>query len=369
MTWLVYDDKPHRPWSANLNGDNQPHSTVYRTGAVGLGADARLVKRPRHYHICLLYTPGTLQPSGTPFWKPRCPACRWRGAKSATFTTWASGSCWSAPTASAPSTGCCHGHSRKGRLLTQIAAFWFGQLGEPNHLITTDVERIDLPPGADPRVLAGRSTLCRKTQVAPIECVVRGYLAGSGWQEYQEERHGLRTASSSRIDGKLPDWRSPFSPRRPRPPAGHDENISFERMVELVGRDRAGELRRRSLTSSAAAPSTPASRILSPTRSSSGADRRRRHPHRRRLTPDSSRFWPAIGTPAGRGQPSFDKQFVRDWLSRQRLGQEQTPPALPAEIVAKTRAEVPEGSSEAHRAEICESGGRAAPFPSSPPER
>ena len=80
----------------------------------------------------------------------------------------------------------------KGRVLTQIAAFWFGQLGEPNHLITTDVDRMDLPPGMDRPLLAGRSTLCRKTEVVPIECVVRGYLAGSGWQEYRKQRHGVR---------------------------------------------------------------------------------------------------------------------------------------------------------------------------------
>ena len=101
----------------------------------------------------------------------------------------------------------------KGRVLTQIAAFWFRLLGEPNHLITTDVEEMDLPPGADRRMLAGRSTLCRKTEVVPIECVVRGYLAGSGWKEYQQQRHRLRHQAAGRPDRKQPLGRADFHPR------------------------------------------------------------------------------------------------------------------------------------------------------------
>ena len=122
----------------------------------------------------------------------------------------------------------------KGRVLTQIAAFWFRLLGGPNHLITTDVEQMDLPPTADRHMLAGRSTLCRKTDVVPIECVVRGYLAGSGWKEYRESGTvcgvklpaGLR--ESSRLDEPI------FTPAT-KAATGHDENISFARMADIVG--------------------------------------------------------------------------------------------------------------------------------------
>ncbi len=134
----------------------------------------------------------------------------------------------------------------KGRVLTQIAAFWFARLDEPNHLITTDVDQMDLPETADRDALRGRTTLGRKTQVVPIECVVRGYLAGSGWAEYQRNGTvcGIPLPAGLVESSQLPE---PIFTPATKAETGHDENISFDRMVEIVGRDVSEELRRRSL--------------------------------------------------------------------------------------------------------------------------
>ncbi len=227
----------------------------------------------------------------------------------------------------------------KGRVLTQIAAFWFGRLGEPNHLITTDVDRMDLPPGADRSLLAGRSTLCRKTEVVPIECVVRGYLAGSGWQEYRQSGTvcGIRLpeglTESARLDEPI------FTPAT-KAASGHDENISFPRMVELVGGALAEELRRRSLDIFRRGADYARGRgiLIADTKFEWGIVDGSVLLIDEVLTPDSSRFWPADQYAPGRGQPSFDKQFVRDWLSASGWDKNSPPPALPADIVAKTRA-------------------------------
>ncbi len=227
----------------------------------------------------------------------------------------------------------------KGRLLTQIAAFWFGQLGEPNHLITTDVDRMDLPLGADRRMLAGRSTLCRKTEVVPIECVVRGYLAGSGWQEYQRNGTvcGVRLPVGLTESARLPE---PMFTPSTKAAAGHDENISFARMVELVGGELAHELRGRSLDIFRRGADFARQRgiLIADTKFEWGRIDGRVILIDEVLTPDSSRFWPADQYAPGRGQPSFDKQFVRDWLSASGWDKNSPPPALPDEIVVKTRA-------------------------------
>jgi phosphoribosylaminoimidazole-succinocarboxamide synthase len=226
----------------------------------------------------------------------------------------------------------------KGRVLTQIAAFWFARLGEPNHLITTDVDRMELPPGADRALLAGRSTLCRKTEVVPIECVVRGYLAGSGWQEYRQSGavcgiplpEGL--TESARLDEPI------FTPAT-KAASGHDENISFPRMADLVGRALADELRRRSLDIFRRGADYARQRgiLIADTKFEWGIVDGDVILIDEVLTPDSSRFWPADQYAPGRGQPSFDKQFVRDWLSASGWDKNSPPPALPEEIVAKTR--------------------------------
>jgi phosphoribosylaminoimidazole-succinocarboxamide synthase len=226
----------------------------------------------------------------------------------------------------------------KGRVLTQIAAFWFDRLNEPNHLITTDVDAMDLPPAADRAMLAGRSTLCRKTEVVPIECVVRGYLAGSGWKEYQKSGTvcGIRLPPGLTESARLPE---PIFTPSTKATAGHDENISFEQTVEIIGRELAEELRRRSLRIFARGSEFARQRgiIIADTKFEFGRVGGELLLVDEVLTPDSSRFWPADQYVPGRGQPSFDKQFVRDWLSTTDWDKNSRPPPLPEDVVARTR--------------------------------
>ena len=226
----------------------------------------------------------------------------------------------------------------KGRVLTQIAAFWFELLDEPNHLITTDVEEMDLPPQADRRMLAGRSTLCRKTEVVPIECVVRGYLAGSGWKEYQQSGTvcGVKLPPGLTESARLPE---PIFTPSTKAAVGHDENISFEQAAATVGRDLAEELRRRSLRIFRRGSQYARQRgiLIADTKFEFGLVDGELLLIDEVLTPDSSRFWPADQYAPGRSQPSFDKQFVRDWLSSTDWDKNSPPPALPDDVVAKTR--------------------------------
>ncbi|MBN2023213.1 MAG: phosphoribosylaminoimidazolesuccinocarboxamide synthase [Pirellulales bacterium] len=227
----------------------------------------------------------------------------------------------------------------KGRVLTQVAAFWFELLGESNHLITTDVAAMPLPEGADRGVLAGRSTLCRKAEVVPIECVVRGYLVGSGWKEYQKRGTvcGIRLPKGlvecARLDEPI------FTPAT-KAAEGHDENIPFDRMVELVGGALSEELRERSLAIYRRGVEHAAEHgiLIADTKFEWGQVDGKVILIDEVLTPDSSRFWPAAEYAPGRGQPSFDKQFVRDWLESTAWDKNSPPPALPDDIVARTRA-------------------------------
>ena len=226
----------------------------------------------------------------------------------------------------------------KGRVLTQIAAFWFEMLGEPNHLITTDVEKMDLPADADRGMLAGRSTLCRKTEVVPIECVVRSYLSGSGWKEYQQNGMvcGIELPGGLTESSRLPE---PIFTPATKAAEGHDENISFERMVEIVGRKLAEELRRRSLRVFERGSEYARQRgiLIADTKFEFGQVGDELLLIDEVLTPDSSRFWPADQYAPGRGQPSFDKQFVRDWLSSTSWDKNSPPPPLPEDVIQKTR--------------------------------
>jgi len=225
----------------------------------------------------------------------------------------------------------------KGRILTQLSAFWFDLLKEPNHLISTDVSSMDLPPGADKAELAGRSSLVRKTKVVPIECVVRGYLAGSGWKEYRTSGTvcGIRLSKglleSSQLDQPI------FTPAT-KAETGHDENVSLERTVEVVGLQTAEELRRRSIALFARGAEFARQRgiIIADTKFEWGVVDGRLILIDELLTPDSSRFWPADQYQPGRSQPSFDKQFVRDWLESTSWDKNSTPPALPEDVVRKT---------------------------------
>jgi len=226
----------------------------------------------------------------------------------------------------------------KGCILTQIAKFWFDLLDEQNHLISTDVAEMDLPEGADFESLAGRSTLCKKTQVVPIECVVRGYLAGSGWKEYQQSGTvcGIKLPAGLTESAQLPE---PIFTPSTKAETGHDENISFEQMVESVGPEVSEELRRRSLDIFSQGTEFAKQRglIIADTKFEFGQLDGQIILIDEVLTPDSSRFWPADQYEPGHGQPSFDKQFVRDWLSSTDWDKNSPPPALPDDVVAKTR--------------------------------
>lgn len=227
----------------------------------------------------------------------------------------------------------------KGKVLTQLSAFWFGLLNEPNHLLTTDVSQMPLPSGAELEPLMGRSTLVRKTQVVPIECVVRGYLSGSGWKEYRAGGAvcGVKLPAGLLESDQLP---APIFTPATKAESGHDENISFDRMVEEIGRPLAEELRRRSLDVYARAAAYARERgiIIADTKFEWGRVGNEVLLIDEVLTPDSSRFWPADAYEPGHGQPSFDKQFVRDWLETTHWDKNSPPPPLPENVVRGTRA-------------------------------
>lgn len=227
----------------------------------------------------------------------------------------------------------------KGRVLTQISAFWFDTLGGANHMLCTDVEKMGLPDGVDRTQLEGRSMLCRKAEVVPIECVVRGYLAGSGWKEYQQSGTvcgiplppGLENCSQ--LDEPI------FTPAT-KEDEGHDINISFERMCEIIGSDMATELRQRSMDVYQAGSDLARDKgiIIADTKFEWGKVGDELILIDELLTPDSSRFWPADLYAPGQSQPSFDKQIVRDWLETTSWDKNSSPPDLPEEIVSRTRA-------------------------------
>lgn len=228
----------------------------------------------------------------------------------------------------------------KGEVLTKISLFWFDLLGHvvPNHLISAD--ECDLPDALADHAssLRGRFMLVKKAQVFPVECIVRGYLAGSGWKEYQ--------ASGTVCGQKLPDGlvessRLPepiFTPSTKAAIGDHDENISFEQMVEIVGGEQAGRLRDISIALYSAARDHAASRgiIIADTKFEFGLVDGEITLIDEVLTPDSSRFWPAEEYVPGSGQQSYDKQFVRDWLEAS--GWDKTPPApaLPEDVIVMT---------------------------------
>ncbi len=227
----------------------------------------------------------------------------------------------------------------KGRVLTQMSQYWFETLGIANHLISTDVQQMDLEGDADLAALAGRSTLARKTEVVPIECVVRGYLAGSGWKEYQQSRTvcGISLPEGLNQASKLPE---PIFTPATKAESGHDENIPFERMVEIVGAETANLLREKSLAvyEAGAQRALEHGIIIADTKFEWGVVDGEVILIDEVLTPDSSRFWPQDQYAEGMSPPSFDKQFVRDWLEQSGWDKNSDPPQLPDEIVQKTRS-------------------------------
>lgn len=226
----------------------------------------------------------------------------------------------------------------KGRVLTQISAFWFELLGIPNHLISMEIDPADVPDGVDAEWLAGRSMLVHKAEVVPIECVARGYLVGSGWKEYQRDGTvcGIQLPEGLVNGSQLPEVI--FTPAT-KEESGHDINISFERMVEIVGQETSEVLRQRTLDiyRRGAEYAREKGIIIADTKFEWGWHEGELILIDEVLTPDSSRFWPADQYRPGESQPSYDKQFVRDHLETTDWDKNSEPPALPDEIVSKTR--------------------------------
>lgn len=228
----------------------------------------------------------------------------------------------------------------KGRALTQLSLWWFDQIADlvPHHVLSTD-----LPPGA-PAEWEGRTLVCKSLRMVPVECVARGYLTGSGLAEYKETRTVCGLAlPEGLVDGsELP---APiFTPATKAAVGDHDENVSYEEVARQVGADAAAQLRQATLAVYDRAREIARDRgiILADTKFEFGFEDDTLVIADEVLTPDSSRFWPADQWQPGRPQASFDKQFVRDWLTSPASGWdrtgEQPPPPLPEEIVAATRA-------------------------------
>jgi phosphoribosylaminoimidazole-succinocarboxamide synthase len=237
-----------------------------------------------------------------------------------------------------------NGIPRKGEVLTQISYFWFAQTEsfQPNHLLSRVPQSgKPLPKNLQPfkDKLARRSMIVKKCKPLAIECVVRGYLAGSGWKEYQKSQTvcGIKLPPGLKESSELPE---PIFTPATKAETGHDENISFERAKKIVGDDMAWQARAASLGIYNFARDYARRRgiIIADTKFEFGLDNGKLILIDEVLTPDSSRFWPADQYQPGRGQPSFDKQFVRDYLET--LDWNKTPPGpvLPPDVVAKTSA-------------------------------
>lgn len=232
----------------------------------------------------------------------------------------------------------------KGKVLTAISAFWFEKLAagpEPvaHHLITTDVDAMNLPESVDREPLRGRTMLVRASSVIPFECVVRGWLAGSGLAEYRQSGTvcGEPLPPGLGAGDQLPQ---PIFTPATKAEAGHDENVSFATMAAAIGAPLATALRDKSLAVYArgAAYAADCGIVVADTKFEWGLDADGTvRLIDEVLTPDSSRFWPAGAAGKGRVPDSFDKQFVRDWLEKSGWDKASPPPALPADVVAKTR--------------------------------
>ena len=227
----------------------------------------------------------------------------------------------------------------KGRVLTQLSLFWFNLLKDviPNHVLSA----IDFPAPFDQYRddLAGRSMVVKKTQPLPIECVARGYISGSGWKEYKATGKicGIPLPPGLRESDKLPEVL--FTPAT-KAATGHDENIPFERTAEMIGAELAHKVRATTLEiyRRAAAYAEPRGILLADTKFEFGLLNGALIWIDEALTPDSSRFWPAVEYRPGGPQPSFDKQFVRDYLERIQWPKTPPGPDLPPDVVAATRA-------------------------------
>jgi len=222
----------------------------------------------------------------------------------------------------------------KGRVLTQVSRFWFDRLDVTNHVLSLDPTTLPLPDGTDAESLQGRSM-----EVVPIECVVRGYLAGSGWKEYQADRTvcGIALPDGLAQADQLPE---PIFTPATKAETGHDENISFEETCSQIGERLASKLRDISISIYNQASEYARERgiILADTKFEFGLDGDEIVLIDEALTPDSSRYWPVDRYKPGQSPFSYDKQFVRDWLETTNWDKNSPPPDMPDEIAAKTRA-------------------------------
>jgi phosphoribosylaminoimidazole-succinocarboxamide synthase len=227
----------------------------------------------------------------------------------------------------------------KGRVLTQISRFWFEKLKPlvPNHYVTTDTASFPAPFSQHGALLEGRSMLVRRAKRYDVECVVRGYLAGSGWNEYRAsgEVCGVKLPPGLGLSSKLPE---PIFTPATKASEGHDENISFERMAGIVGRPVAERLREASLAIYTAAAEHARSRgfILADTKFEFGERDGGILWIDEALSPDSSRYWPASDYREGVAQDSFDKQVIRDYLDSIAWDRNPPPPRLPEDVIEKT---------------------------------
>jgi len=230
----------------------------------------------------------------------------------------------------------------KGVILNKITLFWMEKFKDiiPNHLLESDVDRFPaaLAPWKDE--LEGRAVLVRKAQPLPVECIVRGYITGSGWKDYQA--NGTLCGYALPADLRESDRLNPplFTPSTKAALGQHDENISVARAAEILGAETAAQVERASLQIYAAGRAWAAERgiIVADTKFEFGFIDGKLHLIDEVLTPDSSRFWPAKGYEPGHGQPSFDKQYLRDWLKKQPWNMQPPPPPLPQDIIDATAA-------------------------------
>jgi phosphoribosylaminoimidazole-succinocarboxamide synthase len=232
------------------------------------------------------------------------------------------------------------GIPNKGKVLTQISAFWFEKLSSvvPNHVITTDVAAFPEPFRSDPAVFSGRSMLVRKTRPLPVECVVRGYLSGSGWNEYRKSKSicGIRLPDGLLESDRLPQ---PLFTPTTKAEQGHDENITFDDVVRLVGPAVADRIRALTIEiyTRGAEYARTKGIIIADTKFEFGLDEGGEVVFiDEALTPDSSRFWPLDAYTPGGPQPSFDKQFVRDYLLEVKWDKTPPAPPLPPHVIATT---------------------------------
>ncbi len=227
----------------------------------------------------------------------------------------------------------------KGEILNNLTLFWMRKFEGiiPNHIIESDADKYpeELRPYAD--VLRGRSVIVRRARNLPVECIVRGYISGSGWKSYKKDGTicGHVLPKGLRESDKL---ETPIFTPSTKADQGHDENITFERMADLVGRDLAGQMAEKTLAIYSQARDFAAGRniIIADTKLEFGVVDGKLILIDEVLTPDSSRFWPMEGYEPGRSQPSLDKQFLRDWLEAQPWNKQAPAPAIPEDIIRTT---------------------------------